>query len=147
MVLVRDFRAQITRSVFHWFVSFAIRVLTTMAAHFNRKSRDRENSVKILGSQYDLFKKVSKQKSSSKFKESLLAETFERFRTQRMAVRMMEGASYRLKPLSTLHFREELGGVSCLRWSPEGDAVAIGLYSGDLKVQLCTNCNGFPKAV
>lgn len=106
-----------------------------MAYYSNRKSiRERENSVKIHGSQYELFKKVSKQKSSSKFKESLLAETFERFRTRRMTVRMVEGASYRLRPLATLHFHEELGGVSCLRWAPEGDAVAIGLYSGDLKV-------------
>lgn len=106
-----------------------------MAYYNSRKSRERENSVKIHGSQYELLKKVSKQKSSSKFKESLLAETFEKFRTRRMTVRLLEGASYRLKPLATLHFQEELGGVSCLRWSPEGDAVAIGLYSGDLKVQ------------
>lgn len=114
---------------------FQLSVGQAMAYYNIRKSRERENSVKVLGSQYELFKKVSKQKSSSKFKESLLAETFEKFRTRRMTVRLLEGASYRLKPLATLHFQEELGGVSCLRWSPEGDAVAIGLYSGDLKVQ------------
>lgn len=115
-----------------------------MATQYNRKSKlfepdismDRENSVKVHGSQFELFKKISKQKSSSKFKESLLAETFEKFRTRRMTVKMVEGASYRLKPLTTLHFREEFGGISCLRWSPEGDTLAVGFYSGDLKVNL-----------